>query len=210
MNKFGKLLTVAAVITSAAVATPAFAQTAAVSVSGGRTFDGDGPWTLGYQFTSLQAQRVTALGAYDYLGDGFSEAHEVGLWDSAGTLLASANVTSAGALLDGFRYSSISGLDLAAGGVYTVGASNFGRGDAYLLDALVSPATGITFNIGRYTNGSGLMSPTFSSNSGGYFGGNLQVAAVPEPATWAMMLVGFGMMGGAIRSRRRSTAVSFA
>lgn len=34
--------------------------------------------------------------------------------------------------------------------------------------------------------------------------------AVPEPATWAMMLIGFGMMGAAIRYRRRSTAVTFA
>jgi hypothetical protein len=34
--------------------------------------------------------------------------------------------------------------------------------------------------------------------------------AVPEPATWAMMLVGFGMIGGASRYRRRSTNVGFA
>ncbi|GGB21117.1 hypothetical protein GCM10011380_08410 [Sphingomonas metalli] len=33
------------------------------------------------------------------------------------------------------------------------------------------------------------------------------VAAVPEPATWAMMLVGFGMVGAASRYRRRATAV---
>ncbi|QGN56117.1 PEPxxWA-CTERM sorting domain-containing protein [Novosphingobium sp. Gsoil 351] len=26
-------------------------------------------------------------------------------------------------------------------------------------------------------------------------------AAVPEPATWAMMLIGFGFIGGAMRSR---------
>ena len=36
------------------------------------------------------------------------------------------------------------------------------------------------------------------------------VAAVPEPATWAMMIGGFGMMGGAMRYRRRKTSVSFA
>lgn len=34
--------------------------------------------------------------------------------------------------------------------------------------------------------------------------------AVPEPATWAMMLVGFGMVGGASRFRRRSVKVSLA
>ncbi|MHA6722275.1 PEPxxWA-CTERM sorting domain-containing protein [Sphingomonas sp. RS2018] len=35
-------------------------------------------------------------------------------------------------------------------------------------------------------------------------------AAVPEPATWAMMLVGFGMVGAASRYRRRSTVTAFA
>jgi hypothetical protein len=34
-------------------------------------------------------------------------------------------------------------------------------------------------------------------------------SAVPEPATWAMMLVGFGAVGGAMRRRRR-VAVHFA
>ncbi len=35
-------------------------------------------------------------------------------------------------------------------------------------------------------------------------------SAVPEPATWAMMIGGFGMVGGAMRYRRRKTTVSFA
>ena len=29
-----------------------------------------------------------------------------------------------------------------------------------------------------------------------------QAAAVPEPGTWAMMMVGFGLVGGALRRRR--------
>jgi hypothetical protein len=46
-----------------------------------------------------------------------------------------------------------------------------------------------------------------------FFSGNpgdnqLHVGGVPEPASWAMMLVGFGAVGGAIRSQRRK--VSFA
>ena len=36
------------------------------------------------------------------------------------------------------------------------------------------------------------------------------VAAVPEPATWAMMIAGFGMIGGRMRRRRRHTSVRFA
>lgn len=33
--------------------------------------------------------------------------------------------------------------------------------------------------------------------------GQLEFAAVPEPATWAMMIIGFGMIGGSLRTRRR-------
>jgi len=36
------------------------------------------------------------------------------------------------------------------------------------------------------------------------------LSAVPETATWGMMIVGFGMMGGAMRYRRRSATVTFA
>jgi hypothetical protein len=34
--------------------------------------------------------------------------------------------------------------------------------------------------------------------------GNLSADAVPEPATWAMMLAGFGLVGFAMRRRRQS------
>ncbi len=39
---------------------------------------------------------------------------------------------------------------------------------------------------------------------GGY-GGKLEVlrSAVPEPATWAMMIIGFGLIGSTIRRRNR-------
>ncbi len=38
----------------------------------------------------------------------------------------------------------------------------------------------------------------------------LTVTAVPEPATWAMMLTGFGMVAGAARYRRRKTTAAIA
>lgn len=36
------------------------------------------------------------------------------------------------------------------------------------------------------------------------------VAAVPEPATWAMMITGFGFVGGAMRNRQRKTKTRIA
>jgi hypothetical protein len=32
---------------------------------------------------------------------------------------------------------------------------------------------------------------------------SFRATAVPEPSTWAMMIMGFGMVGGAMRSNRR-------
>lgn len=37
-----------------------------------------------------------------------------------------------------------------------------------------------------------------------------QVTAVPEPAAWAMLIVGFGLAGGALRRRRYAARVAFA
>ncbi|MEO5937405.1 MAG: PEPxxWA-CTERM sorting domain-containing protein [Sphingomonas sp.] len=39
---------------------------------------------------------------------------------------------------------------------------------------------------------------------------SLDVVAVPEPATWAITLMGFGLMGASLRYRRRSMAVALA
>ena len=48
---------------------------------------------------------------------------------------------------------------------------------------------------------------SFGAGSG-TFNGTANLTAVPEPATWGMMIVGFGLMGGALR--RRKTTVAFA
>ncbi len=51
--------------------------------------------------------------------------------------------------------------------------------------------------------------------NGGFFNGtaNLNASAIPEPTTWAMMLLGFGAIGFGLRSRRSAkpkVSVSFA
>lgn len=43
---------------------------------------------------------------------------------------------------------------------------------------------------------------TFSSSGNSFEFDNLAAGAVPEPATWAMMLLGFFGLGGAVRSQR--------
>jgi hypothetical protein len=46
--------------------------------------DTDGPFTIGFQFRAESDIALTALGAFDYLGDGFSTPRRVGVWSLAG------------------------------------------------------------------------------------------------------------------------------
>jgi hypothetical protein len=39
---------------------------------------------------------------------------------------------------------------------------------------------------------------------------NFEVGVVPEPATWAMMLFGFGAVGYSVRRRKNVSATAFA
>lgn len=41
-------------------------------------------------------------------------------------------------------------------------------------------------------------------------GVSLAISAVPEPATWAMMILGFGVVGAAMRRRKTNVSVSYA
>ncbi|WP_337185176.1 PEPxxWA-CTERM sorting domain-containing protein [Phenylobacterium sp.] len=49
-----------------------------------------------------------------------------------------------------------------------------------------------------------------SSSANSFEVDNAAVAAVPEPATWAMMIMGFGAAGAVLRQRRRVVGATFA
>jgi hypothetical protein len=56
---------------------------------------------------------------------------------------------------------------------------------------------GLNLDPGTYT-----LTITGTRGNSGSFGGNVAFQAVPEPATWAMMLLGFGAIGWQLRRRR--------
>jgi PEP-CTERM motif len=75
---------------------------------------------------------------------------------------------------------------------------------------------GILFNAGSfaynlYSSGSSYYLSTFNPDNS-YFNpgdlGTLQVAAVPEPATWAMMILGFAGIGYLAYRRRQGAALA--
>jgi hypothetical protein len=82
-------------------------------------------------------------------------------------------------------------------------------GDFFVLYKLAAPAksgTWNTFDIPLNTNGQprGLSHLAFLGSDGFDPGGG----AVPEPATWAMLLSGFGLVGFAARRRRGAPSVA--
>jgi hypothetical protein len=77
-----------------------------------------------------------------------------------------------------------------------------------LNQALISGGTN-TLLVSGTVGAEGSSSPANASFSGNLSFAN-QVAAVPEPATWGLMVVGFGMIGAAARSRKTKTSVRFA
>ena len=66
-----------------------------------------------------------------------------------------------------------------------------------------STGAGSGWNGGTFAGAVDNFSFAFGGNSQTY---NFEVAAVPEPATWAMMITGFGLAGAALRRRRSATA----
>jgi hypothetical protein len=110
-------------------------------------------------------------------------------------------------------HTAITGFGLDVIGLGTVGATNFfadtGDGPVQLLSNYVGTHGGVAF-VGL-TSTTAFNSVTFSGsawNDGIYFdrlkfASVTATSAVPEPSTWAMMIGGFGIVGGALRSARR-------
>lgn len=70
------------------------------------------------------------------------------------------------------------------------------------LDINFDPNVNSTFRI-DLLSANGMTTSAFAQLGTGF----AATAAVPEPATWAMMLMGFGAMGFALRRNRRRTAL---
>ncbi|MDP1028608.1 PEPxxWA-CTERM sorting domain-containing protein [Sphingomonas sp. KR1UV-12] len=81
---------------------------------------------------------------------------------------------------------------------------------AYPGDGTQAGSRFVTFNATAGTLFSGIKFYNTGGNSAFEFDNVSFTAAVPEPATWAMMFLGFGMVAGAARYRRRSSKAVFA
>lgn len=166
--------------------------------------------TLGWQFSTSTSIAVNALGLFDDSQDGLAEGHQIGLWNAAGTLLASTTV-GAGVLVpltNQFRYSSIASVILGPG-TYQVGALYSSIADSLVYHGNVTgfaAAPEVSF-IGRaFSAGNTLTNPSNSSNApNGHFGPNFLfnlANQVPEPVS--LMLAGLALAALAATRRKPS------
>lgn len=86
--------------------------------------------------------------------------------------------------------------------------------DALLGDANVTyrnPRLRGLENVDNFSVAGNRLDLSFRASSPGDYVRVLTASAVPEPESWAMMILGFGLVGGAMRRRRKiSTQVSYA
>jgi len=209
-----------AAATLGTLAAPAQADELAVDIQSGQLFYRGSFQNFGWSFSLSKTIGINGLGIYDYQGDGLVDVHQIGLWDSNHNLLATTMVDSGDPLTGdaggGWRVRSISTLVLGPG-TYVLGAhyTTIGLdGDYFVGQTGFTLADGLTHLDSLVTTGAilGFSEPVSSSDFGalGYFGPTMRITPVPEPAAWAMMIAGFGLIGAGQRRLRQRTAVTFA
>lgn len=170
----------------------------------GSGYDGTIEFSSDFNFsTSRNADGTIAGGTYDLIGIAEHEiAHVLG-FDSAidiggnQTLLDQYRYSSAGTRSEsaGAAYFSIDGgvtdiADFSSGAQNDYQASHWTQGTQALMAPAIAP--------GQTENVTGL-----DLRAMDVIGYNL-ISSVPEPATWGMMIVGFGAIGATMRGKRKS------
>lgn len=187
----------------------------------------NGSWNFANSFTVLNSVTVSGLGWYADPNTGNVDANPVALYScdtagclTTGTLLAQVTVDNTYALQGHFRFVTIPELVLAPGEYLIGGVSDSNFYTWNNAGFTVNP--NLTYNDNRWFRVNSGDMPTFNTVvqndvTDGYWGPNLFLGeptftgGVPEVSTWAMLLMGFGAIGGALRSSRRKKAtLSFA
>jgi hypothetical protein len=156
-------------------------------------------FSLGYEFQVDTPTTIGSLGTFDYKGDGFAQAQQIGLWSTDGTLLASTFVDNSDPLEGFWRFRDITPVNLIVGQSYRL-ASQGGEPFAWYTKGLTvnSQVTviGDKWGLVGSTASTPLVFPTRSGGDfnqdgiiddplltpdegGGWFGANAKVEPVP-------------------------------
>jgi len=210
MTKIKLYSIIASVITAF---TPVEAQILLTDTPGtGFTTAYTGSYNLGYQFSvGATALSVSSLGFYDMDLNGLADSHQVGLWRTDGSLLASVNISSGLHLLDhGFAFEHLAApVLLDANTDYVLGAYWPSTADKVYADFFAGSQplfTGATLVGSRLQSvrDPGLEFPSrFDPNGFAWIGANLTYSPVPEPSTYALSGSAFLVGLAVVQSRRK-------
>jgi hypothetical protein len=227
MNKFLVALSVAVgLVSSSAKADVVVYSDSLVDgagVSGLQNWSG----RLGMDFTVVKSVLVTALGAFDNGNtaqlDGVNQTGvDVGIFDvSTGHLVGTSvhfDVTHAGLQVGADAFQSVTGFVLGPGN-YSIVALNdrnynqgFLGGNTNQYQTLNDVNGSILFGGPSRFDGNAVTLGLPGTGDGPpvdrYDAGTFMASAVPEPATWLMMIVGFMGLGYLTRRRRNQFAVA--
>ena len=151
-------------------------------------------YSLGFEFLVNQPITVNSLGFFQAPGVALVNPHAVGIFDTAGNLLASTTVNPSDPLTAGFRYHAIALLDLAGGQDYVISAVA-GITDPYTFNPTAfTTAPQVAFVQDAYSVSSTLVFPTTTDGNFGYFGPNFTfvptITPIPEPSSLALLSLG--------------------
>jgi choice-of-anchor C domain-containing protein len=202
---------------SAVALLPAAGQ--AASITNGSFEDGTNPGsfsTVAAGQTNITGWSVTS-GSVDYIGSYWQASDGVRSVDLSGASIGTLAQTVAG-LTNGASYRVT--FDVARNpdggltprtGTFSAGGQSFG----FAYTDATSTRADMKWQTVSYVFTAGgtdaLISFSSDASGGCCFGpalDNVRIAAVPEPATWAMMLGGFGLLGAATRRRAGRTVLA--
>ena len=182
--------------------------------NGPYTFTG-GPVALsgGITYSSTSADSVIGFGGYALQQNGFLPTALI-VGTNSQTATVTFNFATPVSMFGGdMNYSLLFNTSLPDGNNPVISAfdslSNLIASYDLFTSAPISTPGGIDAFRFRGIDGGGRQISSFTISGGyaviaGQVGDVGQVGSVPEPATWAMMLIGFGAVGYSVRRRRRS------
>ena len=187
---------------------------APTGLAGNQTWGG----TLGLDFLVNRPIRLSALGTFDNGGDGIAGSIKAVIFNAMGqavtpTLDFAGQPNPTGAA---FVFKSLGRNIVLAPGTYQLASWGYSALDSNFNTYGANPGP-VTFDVlgGRLT----ALGSRYSGGGGGslgtipdvgatrYGGGSFLAGSAPEPATWAMMVMGFGGLGAMVRKKARGGQV---